>query len=127
MARFTTKRKDGKDKDKDKKKYRPPAGAECSRGGDEFRVLQRKNLTPDDTTEAEPAGHSEKENQRADREVRPRYQNAEHEQEARYRQARIEHAHHDGIHDSTGVAGDGAVGDADGKTDQSGEDANRQG
>src|SRR6202022_3332822 len=57
----------------------PPARAQCLRGSDEFRVLQRKNLTSDNTAYAEPTGQAEKHDKRPDRELRPRDENPEEE------------------------------------------------
>ena len=105
----------------------PPARAESLRGGHEFRVLQRKNLTSDDAAKPEPAGQAKEENQRAHRQVGPGHQDAEQQQKSWYREKRVEQAHHHCIHQSAHVSRDRSVGDAQGQTDDCRQHADSEG
>src|SRR4051812_35515111 len=93
-----------------------PGRAQGLRSGDEFRVLQRKNLTSDDATESEPAGDTEEKNQRPDRQLRPRHQHAEQQQQSWYGEESIEHAHHYAVDQSSQISRDRSVSDAEGET-----------
>src|SRR5207237_10264542 len=83
--------------------------------------FQRKNLTPDDSTEAEPTGQPEEQDERPDREVRPCHQHTEQEQQTGYRKKGIEHAHHDCVEETAQIAGDRTVCNTDSETDSRGQ------
>ncbi len=89
--------------------------AECARGLDVLLTLCRECFGADEPRHAKPSGESERRDETRNRQVRPKHQQEEQQQDARYRHESIEQPHHRHIGASTGVAGDQSVGGTDGR------------